>query len=82
MGCLCLKAQKFLSCSYPTLSLLSGDALLGGLLHALLTKKLPFEDALAFAVATGTANTLVDGPGYVEAEVVQRLWSQVNLRRL
>jgi 1-phosphofructokinase family hexose kinase len=60
----------------------SGDALLGGLLHALLTKKLRFEDALAFAVAAGTANTLVDGPGYVDAETVQALWSQVHLRRL
>lgn len=60
----------------------SGDALLAGLLHALLTKKLPFEDSLAFAVAAGTANTLVDGPGYVDVETVQTLWAQVSLRKL
>ncbi|GBC98377.1 Tagatose-6-phosphate kinase [bacterium HR17] len=59
----------------------SGDALLGGLLHALLTLRLPFERALAFAVATGTANVLVDGPGYVDAATVQGLQAQVQLQR-
>lgn len=59
----------------------SGDAMLGGGLHAFM-QNFPFPDALAFAVATGTANTLVDGPGYLDALIVQDLYKQVNLHQL
>lgn len=59
----------------------SGDALLGGLLHALL-QSFPFPKALAFAVAVGTANTLTDGPGYVTMDTVQALWQQVKVQSL
>lgn len=69
----------------PTVSVVntigSGDALLGGLLHALL-KERPFPDALTLAVATGTANTLVDGPGYVDPEAVKGILKGVKTRRI
>lgn len=57
----------------------SGDALLGGLLAALI-KGMPFPEAVRFAVAVGTANTLVDGPGYVEVATVHSLAEQVRLQ--
>lgn len=59
----------------------SGDALLGGLLFALISA-LPFSEAMRFAVATGTANTLVDGPGYVDVATVQAIAQRVQLLRL
>lgn len=59
----------------------SGDALLGGLIFALL-KEMPFEEALKFAVATGTANTLVDGPCYIDLRDLHEIWSETSVRRL
>ncbi len=56
----------------------SGDALLGGMLFGLL-KGLPFSEALRFAVAVGTANTLVDGPAYIDAATVSAIVEQVSL---
>lgn len=59
----------------------SGDALLGGLIFALV-KDMPFEEALRFAVATGTANTLVDGPGYVDIKSVKEIAGKVTVQKL
>ncbi|MEZ8221662.1 tagatose 6-phosphate kinase [Candidatus Fervidibacteria bacterium JGI MDM2 JNZ-1-D12] len=58
----------------------SGDALLGGLIFALL-KEMPFEEALKFAVATGTANTLVDGPCYIDLRDLHEIWSATSVRK-
>ncbi|MCS7264566.1 MAG: 1-phosphofructokinase [Armatimonadetes bacterium] len=59
----------------------SGDALLGGLIFALL-KEMSFEEALKFAVATGTANTLVDGPCYIDLRDLHEIWSLASVRKL
>lgn len=59
----------------------SGDALLGGLVFALL-KEMPFEEAIKFAVATGTANALVDGPGYIDLKDLHEIWSLVSVQKL
>lgn len=59
----------------------SGDAFLGGLIFALL-KGLPLGEALKFAVAAGTSNTLVDGPGYIDPQIVYELFEKVKLERL
>lgn len=59
----------------------SGDALLGGLIFALL-KEMPFEEALKFAVATGTANTLVDGPCYIDLLDLHEIWSETSVQKL
>lgn len=58
----------------------SGDALLGGLIFALL-KRMPFEEALKFAVAVGTANTLVDGPGYIDLRDLNEIWSGTSVQK-
>ncbi len=58
----------------------SGDALLGGLIFALL-REMPFEEALKFAVATGTANTLVDGPCYIDLRDLHEIWSATSVRK-
>lgn len=57
----------------------SGDALLGGLIFALL-KEMPLDEALKFAVATGTANTLVDGPCYVDPQDIHEILSATSVR--
>jgi 1-phosphofructokinase family hexose kinase len=59
----------------------SGDALLAGLIFALV-KGLPFNEALKFAVATGTANTLVDGPGYIDIKTLHEIFGEVKVQRL
>ncbi len=59
----------------------SGDALLGGLIFALL-KNMPFDEAVKFAVAVGTANTLVDGPGYIDLRDLNEIWSETSVRKL
>jgi len=58
----------------------SGDALLAGLIFALV-KGLPFDEALKFAVATGTANTLVDGPGYIDTKTVNEIFGEVKVQK-
>lgn len=59
----------------------SGDALLAGLIFALV-KGLPFNEALKFAIATGTANTLVDGPGYIDIKTLHEIFGEVKVQRL
>jgi len=59
----------------------SGDALLAGLIFALV-KGFRFDEALKFAVATGTANTLVDGPGYIDTKMVNEIFGEVKVQKL
>ena len=55
-----------------------GDALLGGYVYAFL-KGQGFEECLAFAAATGTANCLTVKPGLVKRDVLRTLLSKMKI---
>jgi 1-phosphofructokinase family hexose kinase len=59
----------------------SGDSMLAGLAVARLRGK-PFDQALAFGVACGSANALSDLPGRFEIGQVERLLGQTQIVRL
>lgn len=58
----------------------SGDCTLAGLAYGF-THKLPFEDALKYGVAAGTANTLVVGAGNFTLDDFERIRSEIVMTR-
>ncbi len=58
----------------------SGDCTLAGLAYGF-THKLPFEDALKYGVAAGTANTLVVGAGNFTLDDFERIRAEIVMTR-
>ena len=56
----------------------SGDCMLAGLAYGF-TRNLPFEEALKYGVAAGTANTLLVGAGTFTLDDFERVLSEISL---
>ena len=56
----------------------SGDCMLAGLAYSF-TRSLPFEEALKYGVAAGTANTLTVGAGTFTLDDFERIFSKITL---
>ncbi len=62
----------------PVNTIGSGDAALAGLIEAWVTGR-SLKEAVHLAVVLGTANILVDGPGYIREEDVTKLMGTVRV---